>query len=195
MGDLPEHIRQALEKEQAYEAEPWLFIPKDICGIEVYDLSLRHVLILDGIKNPLLDGSAFEVDDLAQFLWVVSTEFELSNDKKRDKFLRKIAGFSYPEILKEATEYIEASLAQGKAMQTNEANKKSNAHFVAYVVDTFAGTYGYSIEYILSLPVAIIHQLITVINERVSASNGETYTITKESDKLINRHIRKQLKS
>jgi hypothetical protein len=192
MSKLPQEIIEVLEKESNHEAEPWLFESVSLCGIEVNNLTLRHVLILDGISNPVLTGESVDVDTLAVFLWVISSGFELGNNKARDKFIEKISTINYIKLLEEVRDYIEGALSHSKAMtDDSKKQKKPNAHFVAYVVDSFASAYSWNIEYIMSLPLAIIHQLIAVINERVCATNDEPYSITRESDKLINRHIRK----
>ena len=76
MAKLPLEILEVLEKESNYEAEPWLFETINLCGVEVNNLTLRHVLILDGVNNPVLSGESVDVDTLAVFLWVISKEFE-----------------------------------------------------------------------------------------------------------------------
>lgn len=192
MAKLPLEILEVLEKESNYEAEPWLFETITLCGVEVNNLTLRHVLILDGIDNPVLTGESVDVDTLAVFLWVISKEFQLGNNKARDAFIEKISTIDYIKLLQAVRDYIEGALSHSRAMtDDNKKQKKPNAHFVAYVIDSFASAYSWNIEYIMSLPLAIIHQLIAVINERICATNDEPYSITRESDKLINRHIRK----
>jgi hypothetical protein len=192
MIGLPQEIIEVLEKESNYESEPWLFESITLCGVEVNNLTLRHVLILDGVNNPVLSGESVDVDTLAVFLWVISKEFELGNNKVRDKFLEKISTIDYIKLLQAVKGYVEGALSHSRAMtDDNKKQKKPNAHFVAYVIDSFASNYSWDINYIMSLPLAIIHQLIAVINERICATNDEPYSITRESDKLINRHIRK----
>ena len=188
---LPNYITEVIEREQADEAEPWLMYGRLIDGIEVKELSLYHIHLLDGLDNTILSGGNVDEANIAQFLWIISKDFKLSDNKARDKFIKSIADKNTYKIRLEINDYIKSGLAHSRAMANDEKEQRGNAHFLAYVVHTLASTYSWSIEYILNLPVNVVHQLVSVMNENTSKINGESYSIIRESDKLINRHLRK----
>ena len=78
---LPNYIQEVIEREQADEAEPWLMYGRLIDGIEVKELSLYHIHLLDGLDNTILSGGNIDVANIAQFLWIVSKDFKLSDNK------------------------------------------------------------------------------------------------------------------
>ena len=152
---------------------------KLIDGIEVKDLTLYHIHLLDGLDNTILSGGKIDEANIAQFLWVISKDFELSNNKARDKFIKSIADKNTYKLRLEINDYIKSGLAHGRAMANGEKDQRSNAHFIAYVVHTLASTYGWSIEYILHL-INIVHQLVAVMNETTSKINGVIQYYTRE---------------
>lgn len=190
---IPKHIQNVIDREQADEAEPWLMFGKDIDGIEVKELSLYHIHILDGLENNIISNGDISEADIAQFLWIVSKEFKINDNKQRDKFIKKIADKNAYKLKIKINDYINSGLAHSRAMDNEQKEKRNNAHFLAYVVNTLASAYGWSIEYILHLPVNVVHQLVAVMNENTAIINGENYSIIRESDKLLNRHIRQNL--
>ena len=189
---LPNYIQEVIEREQADEAEPWLMYGRLIDGIEVKELSLYHIHLLDGLDNTILSGGNVDEANIAQFLWIISKDFKLSDNKARDKFIKSIADKNTYKLRIEINDYIKSGLSQSRAMANDEKEQKANAHFLAYVVHTLSSAYSWSIEYILNLPVNIVHQLVAVMNENTSKINGETYSIIRESDKLVNRHLREK---
>jgi hypothetical protein len=189
---LPNYIQEVIEREQADEAEPWLMYCRLIDGIEVKELSLYHIHLLDGLDNTILSGGNVDEANIAQFLWIISKDFKLSDNKARDKFIKSIADKNTYKLRIEINDYIKSGLSQSRAMANDEKEQKANAHFLAYVVHTLSSAYSWSIEYILNLPVNIVHQLVAVMNENTSKINGETYSIIRESDKLVNRHLREK---
>ena len=190
---IPKHIQNVIDREQADEAEPWLMFGKDIDGIEVKELSLYHIHILDGLENNIISNGDIREADIAQFLWIVSKEFKINDNKQRDKFIKKIADKNAYKLKIQINDYFNSGLAHSRAMDNEQKEKRNNAHFLAYVVNTLASAYGWSIEYILHLPVNVVHQLVAVMNENTAIINGENYSIIRESDKLLNRHIRQNL--
>ena len=76
-----------------------------------------------------------------------------------------------------------------------DSNKKSNGNFIAYLIDNLCREYGFSIDYVLKIPMRQVYQLLSIISERCAAMNGEDYVKIRESDKLKNAFILNRLKN
>ena len=125
-NEITNYIQEVIEREQADEAEPWLMYGKLIDDIEVKDLTLYHIHLLDGLDNTILSGGKIDEANIAQFLWVISKDFELSNNKARDKFIKSIADKNTYKLRLEINDYIKSGLAHSRAMANGEKDQRSN---------------------------------------------------------------------
>ena len=121
---LPDEIQQVIDREIADESEPWLMYGREIEGIEVKELSLYHLHLLDGLDNTVINGGDVDEGAIAQFLWVVSKDFVLGDNKARDKFIKGIADKNTYKLRISINDYIQSALAQSKAMTSDEKEKK-----------------------------------------------------------------------
>jgi hypothetical protein len=182
---VQEHIDALISKHQAWRSEIWLDVNDSIEDLEINNFTLRHLMILDGLNSPFIKGGTINRADALMFLWVVSTGYNF-NAKDRDEFFRRASKIPFDRQTRWIKEYLERAFSESDTMQSG---KKNQTYFVAYFVDCMAREYGWSIETILSTPLAILFQLITTINERNSAHAGKEYNRVTDLDNQINRYL------
>ena len=192
-AEYPQSIINQLAYEETCLQESWLNINETICGIEIQQLTPKHVLILNGINSPILSGNEIKPHDVTMFLWVCSEDF-CFNSKKRNKFLSNAARISYYEALLEVQSFVDKTFIDAD-YDDRSKKQRLNADTLAYIVDTFAKEYGWSIQTTMQTPLRQIYQLTSVMSERASRINGEAYSKIRESDKMINKFIRNRLKN
>lgn len=140
-----------------------------LCGLDVRQLTPRHLLILFAARNPFLFGGRRASEHVAQFLWIVraqpasssssSSASPASND--REKFLRRVARIPYLRACKAIDAYIDASLMD-KPPSTGSKRSAIVGTF-ASIVHEIASLYGWSRDTILDSPIAEIYQYFRLI--------------------------------
>lgn len=178
-------IDALIAKYHSWQNEIWLDVDEEIEGIKLFNMNLKHLLMLDGLESPFLTGGDVSEEDAYLFLWVVSKEFSFES-KERDNFFIKAKGIPTYQLIEFIQEYIEKSFAESDTMKNGS---KSQTYFIAYFVDCFAREYGWTLDRIMKIPLGVAFQLITAINERNSAMTGKEYNRITELDNKINRYI------
>ena len=140
---------------------------------------------MDGIESPFIKGTKATPEDIGIFLWTLSPEFS-TNEKQRNKFIKKVAKVSFVESVKGITELVEKTFQDA---DVDNSDEKGYANFTTYLIDLFAREYHWSIKDIMDLPLRVCYQLITAIQERCSLMNGDSYSKLRSIDELINKHI------
>lgn len=156
-----------------------------IAGIEVQNMTIRHYLILDGIESPLLKEEEANVEDIAMLLWILSPEFT-TESKKRNAFIKKVQKVVIQDAINDITEYLKKTFQDA---DIEDAKEKSYANFTSYLIDLFAREYNWTIKEIMDLPLRVVYQLISAIQERHSKQNGDSYSKLRSIDMLTNEHI------
>jgi hypothetical protein len=179
--ELPAGVAEALEQAKCWQAESWLNINEEICGVEVTQMTLKQFFLLEGADTPLFKGGKITAEDLAVFLWILSPEWKPCQ-KARNEFCKKVRTVNIVDACNAAEKYLEATFAE--ADTGGEEKKKKYANFISYIVDMFGREYGWTIGEIMKLPMRQIYQLSTAIGERYAAEANKQYSKLRQVDML-----------
>jgi len=140
--------RRAKRKEEELRRRAYLPCHLRICGIPVRAFTPRHFILLDEARSPLIGyPGAILPEHIAQFLWLVSTEFLLPTHQvplRRVKAAcshftqKKSAKMKYGRALKKIREYIEEAWFDGPSSTPGSSDDDAPyASFVAHLVERF----------------------------------------------------------
>ena len=177
---LPEEIQKAIDQAESWQAESWLNLTTEICGVEVNHMTLHHFLLLDGISSPFVKNKSFSPVDVGLFLWVISPKYSQCK-KARQSFIEEVFDLNIGLAVEGITEYLTLTFQDA---ESTDSESKKYANFVAYMVDLFGREYGWNIKYVLNLPMRQIYQLSTAIGERYAKQAGENYTKLRAIDMM-----------
>ena len=181
-------IFKLVEKSQNWSNESWVNLTENFKGIQIKNMSLYHLMLLDGLESPFLKKKTTANDiDICLFLWVVSADY-CENAKKQKQFFKKVVKITNIEAINFIHEYLDKTFSESETMNLGD---KGQTYFLSYFVDLFAREYSWDLDKILNLPLRIAFQLVTAINERNAKKAGEKYTRTTELDNRINRWMLK----
>jgi len=187
VNEVPKELQQLIAEAQCWANEAWVLVSEDCYGIKVKSMTLRHLMMLDGIETPFLKGGDIKDEDIALFLWIVSEDYS-TEAKAKKEFFKKAVKLRLIPTINWIKEYIKKSFSDSDTMSIGE---KGQAYFISYFVDLFAREYGWSFEQIMEMPLRVGFQLLTAINERNAKKVGEKYQRITEVDNQINRWILK----
>ena len=182
---VPDEILELIQQSENYANEAYVDAFDSCYGVDVSNMSIRHLMMLDGVETPFLKGGDIEDSDIALFLWILSPNFSYS-EKKRKDFFKDIVKLKSIPCINWIRDYIKKTFQDADTMNIGE---KGQAYFISYFVDVFAREYSWAYKDIMDLPLRVAFQLITSINERNSKKAGEKYTRVTELDNTINRCI------
>ena len=185
MIHLPSDLQQKLTLFDSYQSESFLFLNENILGVEIQNMTIKHFLILDGIESAFLKNHPIQPEDVGLFLWVLSPKYS-TDENERKKFFKEIVNLDFKKTIKEIEEYLIKTFQDA---DDEESDEKGYANFVSYLIDLFAREYHWTISEIMNLPLRVVYQLITAIQERSAKLNGESYSKLRQIDELINKHI------
>jgi hypothetical protein len=179
-----------------------------IHGFDCKQFSIRHYIVLDFNNSIFINpGSAGEVNpeevanQIADFLWIISPSYTTDEErfKQFDATVKeKIVELGLDAFIEELDDYLSKSLMD--MPQDGEPDDKAPViSYVASIIDTLAGEYHWTDEYILDLPWARLLQYMRAIEQRKAKERGETthklhnkYTTPLELEYLrIDEEIRK----
>ena len=86
--EFPQNIQECLQRENAFPLESWLNLNEFICGIEIEQITAKHLLLLHGIDSPFMGKGNATFEDVLAFLWIVSPSFSYE-EKKQIEFVRQ----------------------------------------------------------------------------------------------------------
>jgi len=192
LHDLHYEKACAVFKESCYREADFLRLNDFIVGIEVVPFTFRHYLLLDFKQSPFL-GKQSEINEIKilDFLWLVSTEYVEKNKEKYQAFFDKHKAINYVEAYEGILSYLEEHLLDVDREGSTD-KKNQQAPFFAWpaiIIDELAFQYGWTVEYILSLPVAQVFQLSRVIQCRLGLSKSFTNYLTDKVQSKIVQHI------
>lgn len=172
-------LAEAVAQETRRRVDSFTPAPSTVCGVTLEPLTPNKLAVLESINCPILGGVEFpEPEDIAVFLWFCSDEFTV-NDRKRERFTRRIARIDYYEAL--------TGIQNWLADQFEDAPPSSGRESVSYVswiaalVDAIASEYGWSEEDILNIPFKRLTQYIRAIQLR---NNPKAILFNAKSDKI-----------
>jgi len=166
-------LAKAKEQGEHERVFSWLDESNSICGVQVTHLTPQIIIRLEAVGNNFFTGGEIDIDDVLQFLWSVSKDYQ--NDRNGgEKFFKKWGNkLELKELTKEIFEYLRNSFLEkdlGEAKKSNVEKQVDlyKSTWIAQIIDILASEYGWSRTEILNTPIAQILQLIKAINERVN---------------------------
>lgn len=178
---------EAREREQANRDLSFLNLPIPLCGVVVRQFNLKHLILLGNVDNAFITHTrAPEVSDVAQFLWIVSTEYSLE-EKARTKFVRKLKDVKFLPAVKEINEYIDTAFQDAPA--GSAATGKTYTANCASLVELMAHEYGWDDETIMEKPVARLFQYLRLIQKR----HNPKVILFNKSDQIITQNLRDRM--
>ena len=146
--EVPLELQELILSASHWSNESWVNANEDCYGIEICNMSLRHLVLLDGIETPFLTGGNVSDADIALFLWILSVDYS-RDEKKKKEFFKKAVKIKTLPAINWIKEYIKKTFIDSDTMNAGE---KGQVYFISYFVDCFAREYGWKYEEIMDLP-------------------------------------------
>jgi len=170
---LRQRIEQATRDEQA-RAAAWLSLDQ-IVGIVVKPFTLRHWLFLTEAENPILLGQVPASGHIAQFLWVIRTDFDWRSKPRKDWF-KRIGKLNTTEVVDEIVAYLSRAFYDLQGGGDPDKTSVDVAGWPAYFVHRYGKLYGWSVDQVMDTPLAQLGQLDRV--DRAESGDNSAYTST-----------------
>jgi len=167
--DFKAQYLAAVKRDQDVRDAAFLGLTTNICEVEVYQLTLRDELILDGLGNPFISGGIHSVQDALKFLWL------LSPDWKPGWWPAWRHGFRNRKLGDDAlttgiNAYLDDTYQDAPGTRARKAlNGPPFASGAAHFVHRLAKAYGWSLSEIMGtekkrgIPLKVIFQLLKCI--------------------------------
>jgi hypothetical protein len=172
--DIPGY-REALVVEREARDYAFLALPRQICGIDVLPLTLRHLVTRFMINCPFLcERTVLDrpdpVGEIGAFIWHVSearqrTRFSvLSEFHARERQHAILAPVALEHALKEIDEYLDWTFLDAPPSGDGKTETRPSVTSVAAtLIDLFASNYGWWRDQVLDAPLVELHQLLREI--------------------------------
>jgi hypothetical protein len=188
LAQIPGYL-EARGKEQSNRDIAFLDFPVPLCGLTVRQFALEHLVVLGQCDNAFIIGAPPQPEDVALFLWVVSTGYRPGDDKARNRFVKGIANqVAFAPACRDITEYLDSAFMDSPS-GTREGMQKSYTSFVAPIVDVFAHVYGWDDAAVMRKPIARLFQLVKLISRR---ADKRTVFFNPRSDPVISKWLAAQ---
>jgi hypothetical protein len=187
INDLQVEYRKAVYRESAIREVAFLPMDLDICGIKVKQFTPKHYIFLDFLGSPFVGGKG-EIDAgrIAEFLWIVSAEYEDEAPEKKEEFIKRLANVDAETALSEISNYVKDAFSDLTASSGDKAEAETQTPYYAWIcsyIDMLGAEYGYRDDYVLNMPLARIFQLARVIEVRKAIQLGkEPFLVNNLSD-------------
>lgn len=156
-----------------------------LCGLEVRQFSLLHLIILGNCDNAFVSNADPKPEDVAFFLWVVSPQYRPNSQGERDAFCKDIgAKVKFVPACAEIAAYLDRAFQDMPAGSSPPG--KSYTSFVAPICDLFAREYGWDDQAVIRKPVARLFQLLRRIEKRTNPKA----VMFNRSDSAIAQYLR-----
>lgn len=217
-----QEYEQAIFQEQGIRELVFLDAKPEICGLECEWFTPIHYMRLEGNKCPFVGAYAGErkptIKDCIDFLWTVSPQFKSKNEEARVLFQESIIHiFSDPllvttmtaeeilelclyKVCREINDYITDQYCdfpfkpEPKQPERQEGFIKLPGYceFVS-VVNLIAGAYGWTEEYIKTLPYIKINQYYKCIMDDRLALLGKSSPVYNRRTSEIQQKIQREI--
>lgn len=183
--------REAVERENNVRDNAFLGIAEKICGIEVFSMTPRHFLILDGIGSPFVTGGSILPEEVVRFLWIMSPRFRIVRSFHdwiaRWRFAASCRKLNWETSIKAIFAYLEETFMDRPGANSASNSVGSNWSWLAAMVDAIARNYHWSEETILNTPLKRLFQYRKII----SMANDPNAIHFNPRDKVIGEYLRK----
>lgn len=198
--DIPGY-REALIAERFVRDSAFLGLTENVAGFELKPMTLRHKMILQIARSPLLDIEGdVAPGQLAQFLWLLSAEYSQS-ERARKQFLKRCRKFVPPapqrwgiETRRWRNRFNRGMIEKGEALRAARAfvaesimDRPPQASRVGFSPDYYSEIvfwlslfeYRLTAEQVLDMPLKCLYQ---IFNERREHASPEKSALCNPSD-------------
>jgi len=183
--DIIPNYAEAVGRERFIRDAAFLGVTETVAGYELKPFTLRHYLVLRIAKNPVIYGDIPDPIELAQFLWICSADYCLS-DRKRRAFLKRCRAFNptrpllfktarwqrgyeatvkrFADTLTAAREYVAEASMDKPASRKNSGWHPDYYSEAAFWVSLFK--YRYTPDEVLDMPMKVLFQMLQEARER-----------------------------
>jgi len=183
----------AIRRESEIRETALLPMRFDLVNVEVNQFTPLHYILLDFANNPHISGEKVPtLDDTLQFLWVVSPEYKHKDGKAFSDFKEKYKDIDHPKMVEEIQEYLNYALLDLNVNNDATLKKNNKAPTYAWIVpyiDLVSSQYGWTDDYILSLPFARILQYCRCIESRLAAGSGTNLSQPNKLSDIVTTEI------
>lgn len=163
-------------------------------NFNVNRLTLRHWLFLEAAGNPLLhSGGPPEPWQVAQFLWVVSTQFHPRAAWRRWRFIRSCRKLEYGTAVVVIRQFVEDSMIDLPPVYEDSKPGPAQVCFALNVIFSVCKAFrALTPEQVKDMPLAESLQAMKLRRMEVAAMNGDgRYRETNPSDAVLNEYRQK----
>lgn len=193
--DFRKLYSEAVKRDQDVRDAAFLSLTTSICGVAIRQLTVRDIVILDGIGSPFLCGGPHSVQDAARFLWLMSPLY-CSGWWPAFRFGRRCRKIDDTQLTSGIDRYLEDTFQDAPGKKAG-ADGPDFASFAAHLVHRLASAYGWSIDEIMRVPLKVIFQQLKCIrhereekpelrSRRVLKVTGDALRLKNERNKLVN---------
>ncbi len=98
---------EAVSVEQTARNCIYLGVPYTLLGFEIHNITPRLMARLNGCKSPFLCGGSKRIEHVAQFIWVLSTDYAADNHRGRKSLVTKVEKMDLSKCCHEIMEFLD----------------------------------------------------------------------------------------
>lgn len=163
-GDEIPGYASAVAHERLNRNAAFLGLADRVCGIDVSPMTLRHYVCLESIGSPYVCGGDITSEDTLAAVWLISPDYDPKNNSARKAFCKRISTYKVADAMREMNDYVSSAFEDAPA--SAGGNTVQYYSTAASLVDLFAREYGWQLNEILDLPLAVLFQLVKAIIAR-----------------------------
>jgi hypothetical protein len=165
-ADNPKYLA-ALDRESFIRSAAFIDWPERICGLQVRPLTFGQIIRLELLSSPFVSGGMPTPDDVRTALWILSVDYSPRSNWRKLVFHLRLSNVGYGDAVTGIREHIDEAFMDAPPAPKH-ASGPPYCSQAAHIVDTFADEYGWSIEYVLNVPVKALFQLLKRQMKRVN---------------------------
>lgn len=164
---LAKNLARVKRVEDSWREKAFLPVGVTINGVDVLQMTLRHMTILMELRNPFVWGGIQKPEHVGEFLWVLSPHYnpgDKGHDEKRREFLTQLVA-NYPRekfliFYRAIHRYVWVrALMDIPPVAVGRARRSIATCFAAGMINRIAATYHWGPDQIMAPPIAALYQL------------------------------------
>lgn len=183
LRDIIPGLRDAVEREEFHRNTAFLGVTELIYGVEVKPLTLAHLCRLQCVGSPFLCGGEPSAEDVAVFLWAVSTGYKTRAPIKRYFFARGLRKLAFVEAVKGIQGYLDEAFLDGPNGGSAGYSPSYWSGF-ASIVGALASEFHWSEQQIMDMPLKRVWQYLRIAqkrnNPKASFSNRISFKVRQD---------------
>lgn len=167
-------IPAALAREQEIRATAFYEKTFTLAGFPCRALTLADYRLLTEAGNVFFSGrdNGDQMIDCGQVLWLLSVDFK-EDKAARDKFMARVFKSARKIVIKEVRDYLSSIWQDMPDYKIKDSGASPRWCYEASIIDSLAARYGWTIEYIMALPLAQVRAFLNIIHWELCAKAGE----------------------